>query len=71
MKTVLPTGDGLAQAAEAIRSGEVVAYPTETVYGLGVDPFSGAAVDRLFEVKHRDRGNPVLVIVAIFIFAMT
>lgn len=66
MKVVPASLEGIAAAAQAIRSGEVVAYPTETVYGLGVDPFSEAAVRRLFEVKQRDRGKPVLLIVADF-----
>lgn len=64
MKRVAPDQDGLAQAAEAIRAGGVVAYPTETVYGLGADPFNPAALDALFALKRRDAGNPVLLIVA-------
>lgn len=64
MKVVAPDAAGLAEAAAAIHRGEVVAYPTETVYGLAVDPFSPAALDRLFAIKHRDRGKPVLLIVA-------
>jgi len=51
-------------AAELIRQGLVVAYPTETVYGLGADPFSEAAIERLFTIKVRDRGKPVLLVVA-------
>jgi len=64
MKTLPATPEGIARAARAVRDGVVVAYPTETVYGLGADPFSDAAVHRLFEVKRRDPGNPVLLIVA-------
>lgn len=64
MIIVPPTAEGLASAAAAIRAGEVVAYPTETVYGLAVDPFSEAAIARLFAVKERDRGKPLLLIVA-------
>lgn len=56
--------DGISQAAQAIRNGLVVAYPTETVYGLGVDPFSQAALNRLFAIKQRDHSHPVLLIVA-------
>jgi L-threonylcarbamoyladenylate synthase len=51
-------------AAEAIQTGEVVAYPTETVYGLGVNPFNVDAIERLFAAKERDAGKPVLLIVA-------
>ncbi len=54
----------IAAAAEALRRGEVVAYPTETVYGLGADPRSPEAVDRLFQVKGRAQDQPVLLIIA-------
>ncbi len=64
MKRVPATPEGIAEAAALIRAGEVVAYPTETVYGLGADPFSDTAVERLFEVKGRARDKAVLLIVA-------
>ncbi|HNR34815.1 MAG TPA: L-threonylcarbamoyladenylate synthase [Candidatus Hydrogenedentes bacterium] len=64
MKIVPPTPDGIREAAQAVRAGEIVAYPTETVYGLAADPFSEEAVARLFDIKERDRGKPVLLIVA-------
>ena len=63
MKILLPTAEGLSTAADAIGAGEIVAYPTETVYGLGVDPFSPVALDLLFTIKGRDSRNPVLLIV--------
>lgn len=63
MKIVAPTRKGIAEAAEAIRDGGVVAYPTETVYGLAVNPFSHEAIERLFHVKGRDTQNPVLLII--------
>ena len=47
------------RAAEAIRSGELVVYPTETVYGLGADALDADAVERAFEAKGRDRSNPM------------
>lgn len=47
-----------------VRGGEVVAYPTETVYGLGVNPFSPDAIGKLFAVKGRAESNPVLLIAA-------
>ena len=50
-------------AASAIRSGEVVAYPTETVYGLGANPFSEEALYSLFAAKERDPRHAVLLIV--------
>ena len=43
----------MAKAAELVRGGGVIVYPTDTVYGLGCDPFNEAAVKRLFEIKGR------------------
>lgn len=54
----------IAAAAAALHRGEVVAYPTETVYGLGADPRSPEAVARLFDVKGRAQDQPVLLIIA-------
>jgi L-threonylcarbamoyladenylate synthase len=51
-------------AIEALRSGEVVVYPTETFYGMGVDALSPAALDRLFALKGREPGKPVALIAA-------
>ncbi|WP_290815641.1 L-threonylcarbamoyladenylate synthase [Halovivax sp.] len=49
----------IRDAADAIADGELVVYPTETVYGLAADALDPAAVERVFEVKDRDRSNPV------------
>ncbi|WP_049927765.1 L-threonylcarbamoyladenylate synthase [Halopiger goleimassiliensis] len=49
----------LERAAEAIREGDLVVYPTETVYGLGADALDPDAVERVFAVKGRDRTKPV------------
>lgn len=54
----------LDKAQEAFLNGEVVAYPTETYYGLAVDPFNETAVRKLYELKGRDFGNPLTVIVS-------
>ena len=64
MIVVPPDGPGLARAVETLRANGVVACPTETVYGLAVNPFSEAALEALFSVKGRERGKPVLVMVA-------
>lgn len=63
MKTqVLPIDDdSLKLAGELIRSGEVVAFPTETVYGLGADVFNEEAVKKIFEAKNRPMDNPLIV----------
>jgi L-threonylcarbamoyladenylate synthase len=47
------------RAADAIRDGDLAVYPTETVYGLGADALSEAAVERVFAVKRRSREKPV------------
>jgi len=53
----------LDHAVEILREGGVVAYPTETFYGLGVDAKNEKAVERLFSIKGRDFRNPVPVII--------
>ena len=56
------TDEGLDTAASRIRTGGIVAYPTDTVFGLGCDPFQSDAVNRIVEVKQRSKGAlPVLV----------
>ena len=52
------------QAAQIIRNGGIVAFPTETVYGLGADAFNPLAVARIFEVKRRPYFDPLIVHVA-------
>ncbi len=56
------TGDSIQKAAAVIQEGGLVIYPTDTVYGLGCDPFNAKAVNKLALVKGRDKGRfPVLV----------
>jgi L-threonylcarbamoyladenylate synthase len=55
---------GIYQAAEIIKKGGIVAFPTETVYGLGADAFNALAVARIFEVKGRPYFDPLIVHVA-------
>lgn len=54
-------GDQLDRAAAVIRKGGLVAFPTETVYGLGANAFDARAVARIFEVKERPRFDPLIV----------
>jgi L-threonylcarbamoyladenylate synthase len=56
--------DTLARAVAVLRDGGLVAFPTETVYGLGADAANAAAVERLYAVKGRPPGHPVIVHVA-------
>lgn len=62
-----PCGIGekaIEDAAKVLRCGGVVAFPTETVYGLGANALDAAAVAKLFEVKGRPRFDPIIVHVA-------
>jgi L-threonylcarbamoyladenylate synthase len=54
----------LEQFAARLRAGEVVAFPTETVYGLGADATNSSAVLKIYETKGRPRFNPLIVHVA-------
>src|ERR1700678_2253883 len=51
----------LSDAAARIRAGGVVAFPTETVYGLGANALDAAAVEKIFELKGRPRSSPLIV----------
>jgi L-threonylcarbamoyladenylate synthase len=61
---VPPTPENLARAAALIRAGELVAFPTETVYGLGARADEAEAVRRIFAAKGRPGTNPLIVHVA-------
>ena len=63
IKTTDPT-EAASQGAKIIRAGGLVAFPTETVYGLGADGLNGAAVNRIFEAKGRPNDNPLILHVA-------
>jgi L-threonylcarbamoyladenylate synthase len=59
-----PDPEVIAQAGRALRAGQLVAIPTETVYGLGVDATDEAAVRRVFAAKGRPADDPLIVHVA-------
>ncbi len=65
MARIVPANDEtLQEAAAIIRGGGVVAFPTETVYGLGANALDGDAVARIFAAKGRPTTNPVIVHIA-------
>lgn len=71
MKTIVlkvnptnPQPEIVKRAGDAIRAGELVAFPTETVYGLAANAFDPDAVTRVFEVKGRPENNPLPVQIA-------
>ncbi|HPE07997.1 MAG TPA: L-threonylcarbamoyladenylate synthase, partial [Smithellaceae bacterium] len=55
--------DVITSAAAVISRGGVIAYPTETIYGLGADATNEQAIRRIFEIKGRDFANPISVII--------
>ena len=70
LATILPTHTAalfqaaVLRAAKMLRAGEVVALPTETVYGLAANALDSAAVARIFQIKGRPAHNPIIVHVA-------
>ncbi len=58
---ILGVDEGISLASDLIKAGEVVAFPTETVYGLGADATNESAVSKIFEIKGRPQDNPLIV----------
>src|SRR6202035_1755545 len=61
----------IKEAAERIRAGELVAFPTETVYGLGANALDATAVAKIYELKGRPPTSPLIVHVASIEMART
>ena len=60
-EVLAPDADGIARAAELLRGGSLVAFPTETVYGLGADATNDRAVAEIYQAKGRPSFNPLIV----------
>ena len=62
-KTLLlePTQAGIEKASKLLENDELVAFPTETVFGLGASAISNGAVKKIFKVKERPSYNPLIV----------
>jgi len=58
------TADAIASAAKRLIAGDLVAFPTETVYGLGADASNSVAVERIYSVKGRPNDHPLIVHIA-------
>jgi L-threonylcarbamoyladenylate synthase len=58
---ICPSDDELARAAQIIRQGGLVAFPTETVYGLGANALDPEAIARIYQVKRRPLASPLIV----------
>ena len=52
------------EVVRLLQSGGVIAFPTDTAYGLGADPFNNAAIDRIFQIKGRPETKPILLVVS-------
>lgn len=63
-KRLQDTQNGLADAAKILKSGGIVAIPTETVYGLAASAYDEKAIERVFEAKGRPQDNPLIVHIA-------
>ena len=61
MKTEIVPAEAWPRAVALLRQGEVVALPTETVYGVAADALNAQAVAKIFEAKERPRFNPLIV----------
>ena len=57
------TEEVIAQAANIVKHGGVIAFPTDTFYGLGCDPFNEEAVERIFAIKQRRADMPLLLLI--------
>lgn len=64
MKPAVIRKSALDEAAAAIAAGGVIAFPTDTVYGLGCAPADRAAVERIYALKRRDRRKPLILLAA-------
>ena len=60
-ETKIWSADELPAAVRAIKRGSLVAFPTETVYGLGADAFNDTAVGKVYAAKGRPSDNPLIV----------
>jgi L-threonylcarbamoyladenylate synthase len=58
-----PEPDRIDEAVAILKSGGVIAFPTETFYGLGADARNERAIEKIFGIKGRDFNNPILVVI--------
>ena len=63
LQTLDCTDSGIAECARIVKSGGVVVFPTDTVYGIGCDPYNNSAVSRVFAIKGREEKKPLPVLV--------
>ena len=54
--------DSISQAAQSLKEGQLLAYPTESVWGIGCDPYDKAAVQRILDIKQRPQAKGMIVV---------
>ena len=59
-----PLKDDIEKAVAFLKEGQVIAYPTETIYGLGADALNKKAVKKIYDLKSRDYGLPISILIA-------
>lgn len=59
-----PDPEKITEVVEILRSGGVIAFPTDTFYGLGADIYNDAAVKRIFDIKGREADKPILILIS-------
>ena len=53
----------IKKTQKVLKGGGIIAFPTDTFYGLGADPYNKNAVNKIFEIKNRDRNKPLLLLI--------
>jgi len=64
INNLTPEPELISDAAAILQNGGVIGYPTETVYGIGCNAFDEKAVNRIYDLKHRDKSNALIIIAA-------
>jgi L-threonylcarbamoyladenylate synthase len=59
---VLTCTDGIPECASIVKTGGVIVFPTDTIYGIGCDPHNDSSVERIFKIKGRDEKKPLPVL---------
>ena len=62
MKQVSSDSAGIKLAIESIKNGGIIIFPTDTVYGIGCDPYNENAVKKIYEIKNRDSTKPLPIL---------
>lgn len=60
----MPFSDDISNAIKALKKGGVIAYPTDTIWGLGCDIDNADAVEKIYTIKNRDRNKPIILLVS-------